>query len=208
MKVMITLFTNIPKQYFDMLNNDGIIVCDITKSCMYNEDKQFSFAYDWLKSEFIKRKHAIELYNTKYFPIWTFYKYYGKNSNEHFEKYDDTVAQLTLQYDESDVLLSDFDLWHSCLNECKISLSENEDNEFDAFIKKHNVDRRGLLYDDYVNGNKYAAEARDIMLKSWNKIFDLYDENEYICYKNEEKRIQGNVKCITKKDVVDIKYFR
>ena len=46
------------------------------------------------------------------------------------------------------------------------------------------------------------------MLKSWNKIFDLYDENEYICYKNEEKSIQGNVKCITKKDIVDIKYFR
>lgn len=69
MKVMITLFTNIPKQYFDMLNNDGIIVCDITKSCMYNDDKQFSFAYDWLNSEFIKRKLALDLYNTNYFPI-------------------------------------------------------------------------------------------------------------------------------------------
>ena len=205
---MITLFTNISKEYLDMLNNEGKILCDISLSQMYNESKQFSFAYNWIKSEFIKRTGAIELYYTNYFPIWSFYKYDGNNSNEDFDKYDDTAAQLTLQFNEEDVLLSDFDVWHCCLNTLFIADSEEEDNEYDSFLSKYNISRHLLLDDDYANLNKYAAEARRIMLKSWNKIFDIQNENEYTYIPNEDKTIQGNIKYITKKDIVDMKVFR
>lgn len=204
---MITLFTNISKQYLDMLSADGKITCNCKQSQMYNESKQFSFAYDWIKSEFIKRTRAIELCNTDYFPVWTFYKYDGDNSNEHLDKYEDTAAQLTLQYCDEDVLLSDFDLWHCCLNTWFIASSEEADDEYEAFLNEHNINRHELLNDEYVNNNKYAVEARRMMLKSWNKIFDINNENQYLYTYNKDKTIQGNIKSIMKKDIVDIKFF-
>ena len=37
---------------------------------------------------------------------------------------------------------------------------------------------------------------------------DIQNENEYTYIPNEDKTIQGNIKYITKKDIVDMKVFR
>ena len=71
--------------------------------------------------------------------------------------------RLTLEIPESDVLLSDFDLWHIVLNGGYLATSEAEDEAFDSELAAAGVPLAG----------PYPGPFMARVEQSWQRVFDL-----------------------------------
>lgn len=81
--------------------------------------KELLFAYDWM-AETMKRKGVKPPPKINY-PLWAWAQWEGKRKKQDLRKngYGQSgtkMVQLTIEIDESNLLLSDFDLFHYVLN--------------------------------------------------------------------------------------------
>ncbi|UKS27356.1 DUF3841 domain-containing protein [Paenibacillus sp. HWE-109] len=114
----------------------------------YLEGKQeyamYPAEYIWMMAQM---KQRLENYNDKY-PIWLWIKKPDMRSASHFKSYTRCV-RLTIDLEEENVLVSDFEDWHSVLNN-----GFNADNEQE--------------YDDFYEGKLKITKE-----ESWERIFEL-----------------------------------
>lgn len=127
------LWTLQPSAIADQVESGERFSCDPTIAECYNLDEQFRASYHWLVAEMsplIPRPEGVEL------PIWAWAKNYGLNQKPDrrrllFSNYSKDDAILELEVPDGLVLLSDFDEWHSVLNNCPIQSDEEWELEPD-----------------------------------------------------------------------------
>ena len=167
---------------------------------MANEYYKFEMAYDFMASkleEKTKPKFSIK------YPRWAWYAIDGVNSKQKGQGWIDTIPNysigknnvlLELIKNDNEVLLSDADIWTIVLNGAYISDSQKEDDDFSDAIKQYGIKELSIFDSRYIDtlnkSQKIHAEIfRQEIVNSWNKIFDLNDNNPYCRYK--EKNIQA-----------------
>jgi hypothetical protein len=104
----------------------------------------FPDPYLWIIEQMKKR---LPSYNGEH-PVWLWVKKPDMRSTSHF-KGGTKCVRLTIELDEKDVLLSDFDKWHLVIDGEFCSDNEQEDNDFEN--GKLNISKEG----------------------SWERIFDF-----------------------------------
>ena len=152
-------------------------------------EPNFVTAYNWLKNKMIE--HGVTPSNTSQtYPVWAWYKYDGKRRVDLRSSHGEKGAHLVrIEFDvpREDVLLSDFCLWHSVLNNCYIGDTEQEE--------------------EYYWDNESLFSREDVE-KSWEKIFDIEEikKNLYLC-NPELQSIQATMWKIDMNQVRNVKYF-
>lgn len=154
------LWTIQPKIIHDKLLSDGIVYCDGRKS-----DRYFRHAYKWMSKKM--REFGIPV---KSYPIWAWYKYhsppnkYSRRISLSRAKWEANlhVESCLIEFDAPDhlVVLSDFDSWHSVLNNFAVTNSDAEENLIDE------LERKGI-------------DTKEIIEKTWDRVFDV-DKDNYI----------------------------
>ena len=202
-KKKMTLYTSITEEEYKILKQNGVLRCDETKASMPNEYMLWKIAYNFMSAQL--EKQSIKPKGTIY-PRWAWYTINGKRnvleSNPiHFvSAANETAYVLTVNINNERVLLSDFDLWHCCLNGYGIFESSDEDDDFNSFL-----DICKLTYFDVLTEQKNSSiiYIQNEIFKTWEKIFNLHNSNSYYSYK--QKTIQGVFWELYVDDVIDSK---
>lgn len=195
------LWTVITKDELNTLERESRLVCDDkNKNCMANEYYKFEMAYDFMASkleEKTKPKFSIK------YPRWAWYAIDGVNSKQKGQGWIDTIPNysigknnvlLELIKNDNEVLLSDADIWTIVLNGAYISDSQKEDDDFSDAIKKCGLKELDIFNPQYIETltpqeKGMAKMFQQEIVNSWDKVFDLNDNNPYCRYK--EKNIQA-----------------
>ncbi|WP_310603403.1 DUF3841 domain-containing protein [Anaerosporobacter sp.] len=97
---------------------------------------------------------------------------------------------MTIDIDDKDVLLSDFDLFHYVLNYWYLPIDEYDDAHFEEEYKS-----LGFTWHDLKDFNIQSNEMvyiREKITQSWDRVFDLKREDDGWLYgKNDSKSIQA-----------------
>lgn len=171
-------------------------------------DENFISAYDWLVDEMIKRIGNPPA-DVKY-PVWAWYQWEGKRKKPDlrhggYGKRGTPLVLLTIDIDEKDVLLSDFDDWHCVLNYFYLALNEDDDN---CFCERYEAD--GFKFhdlNDFENKNPKLAEYRKEIERSWRRIFDLQKHTPNWDTPPHEKTIQATFWELKKENVLKVQHF-
>lgn len=134
--------------------------------------------YQWIMQQMKKR---LPNYNGEH-PIWLWVKKPDMRQTGHFRGGTKCV-RLTVELDETDVLISDFEDWHCVLNNWFCSDNEKEDIAFE----------QGLL----------NITKED----SWERIFALHRIRDPEWHGHEERKLQGTTGRIEIERVKKVEYF-
>lgn len=175
MNKKISLWSFQPINVVEQLNQGETFICDPKQSELLQLEKDtphqdFHRSYKWI-SEKLSQKYKKP--DNVSFPIWSWYKTYGKHKKpdlRQFSMYDNNYSLIELSYNENEVLLSNFDLWHSVLNNsyCAITTTGEEESLYTESQKYFDE----LLF----NSSQKQIE------KSWESIFniDKKENNSFI----------------------------
>jgi len=100
-------------------------------------------------------------------------------------------------------LLSDYELWHYVLNYWYIPTAESDDTEFqrrfpDCYSKSWKDVSPEVLNDEF----------HQLTERSWQRVFDLDWEEEYVSHPRNEKCMQATLWEIRRSMVRDVCYFK
>ncbi len=122
-------------------------------------------------------------------PIWAWYHYYNSRKkktdlrNSGLLQKGQKGVRIELKKRKSEVLLSDFDLWHIPLMYCYIPDDDSDDKAFDNLLDAYGV--------DFIDKEKYPKEIQQKVIDSWQKIFDMDYCPDYSAKPFEQKSIQA-----------------
>ncbi len=166
------LWMILPEDTYKVLTSKGILVCDGRKIEPYFRD-----AYKWIANEMVQ-KIGPPKYKTKY-PLWSWKQYSKKymrpdlRGSCHLPR--GTLGyRLELDVPDTEVLLSDFDLWHAVLNNWLLPINEKTEEIFST------------KEDFYTNRNEEPPlELQKEVEESWQGIYDFNPKN-YTCYRGDD----------------------
>lgn len=175
---------------YEYLQETGILRADedylFCKDCL-------QYAYDWMREKMICAG-LIPPQGVRY-PIWAWYQWEGKRKRRDmresgYAKRGEKIVQLTVEVDDWNVMLSDFDLFHYPLNRWYLPLNEKDNLEFEKLYESF-----GYSFQDLNNPNIQTNEMkhlRNVIALSWDRVFLLNKEDDGWLYgKNENKSIQA-----------------
>lgn len=156
--------------------------------------EDFRYAYNWMIKQMGKRLNVPSPDSLAY-PIWSWYQWRGVNKRKPDLRYSghsergEKLVRIEFEIEEDKVLLSDFDLFHYVINYWYLPSSEHDSKQFDKEMARSGI----TLYDlqDCTQKSAILIILRKKVEESWNKIFNLDWEEEYITANREEKSIQG-----------------
>ena len=135
----------------------GVFRCDLRSEGL----PDFKAAYDWMVAQMIERigpKPRGVVY-----PIWAWFQWDEKSKKPDLGylrrqcgRKGQRFVRLELEIPDKDVLLSDFELWHSVLNNCTLTYSEEEDDMLERKC-----------------ASLSPEESQKIKEETWRTIFDL-----------------------------------
>ena len=180
------------KVYESMLDT-GVLTASYDR--VFYDDVQleaFQPGYNWMVEQ-MKKRGMIQPAGAEY-PIWAWYQWSGKRKRidmrSHLGRTDSKVVQLTIDLEEKDVLLSDYNTFHSVLNYWYLPCTEKDDQDFDNEYKT-----LGYKWGDWCKKEIQTPEMSAIRAKirdSWERIFDTEREDDgYIYGLNSKKCIQA-----------------
>lgn len=164
---MTKYYTIHPRRVWKKFKEQGYIIGN-------KEHSMFPEEYQWMIGEMAKR---LPNYQGEY-PVWLWTKIHPFYTYENSMVSRKKFVLLTIELDDKDVLLSDFDAWHIPLNNWTFS-------------------------DDFVHSNDRKTDRSD-----WDKIFDFdwlkkhFHEDE-----SKELHLQGTTGRIPIDKVVAVKHF-
>lgn len=141
------------------------------------EHAAFLEEYNWMMEQMKKR---LVNYNGEY-PIWLWIKKPDMRSTGHFVS-NTMCVRLTIDLGDEDVLVSDFDDWHSVLNDGFCADNERE-------------------YDDY-----YLGKLKMSKEESWERIFEL-NRNRDPEWHGTRRDLQGVTGRVELSKVVRVEHF-
>ena len=126
------------------------------------------------------------------FPLWCWFHWEGEEKKRpdlrckaHLPK-GEQGARLTIEVDDKYVLFSDFDLWHFVLNYWYLPFSSQEGDHFEKKLESKNL--------DFYTMKPLPNPLFDrLIVKSWDRIFDLEWEAEEVALPFNKKSIQGTI---------------
>ena len=187
------VWTIIPYDEYVEFEKHGYLVCDDKhEKVMANEYYLYQKCYDWMSS-CLREKVDSDL---KY-PRWVWL--YTNDHNPYMNKLDICQAVgkfyiLVFDINSDEILFSDFDLWHCCLNGGLVT--EEREDEVERLAEQLDIDMRDI-FDPKYDRNIEVERIRNIYYEDWKKIFDV----------NEENDIQGVIWKLDKKDLIDVRWF-
>lgn len=193
------LWTIQPISWYEKLQANGVIFGDTS---LANVDENFKYAYNWITNQMEQKINPKPFENCT--PIWAWYQY----RNEQKMKPDLRCSHLPkgtkgvrIEFDKNktEVLLSDYDLWHYPLNYWCIHDTEKEDNDFDNLLKVEGV--------NFIEREKYTLILKKKVEESWCKIFDMNYSQEYSASKKEKKSIQATFWKLSLDEVTKVDFF-
>ena len=186
------LWTFQPIKIWNLIQDTGAYRCDPSKGSMI--EPEFQEKYRWLCGKMTERigspPEGVEL------PVWAWYMQKGKHKKPDLrgERWvcgpsDVDYTCIELEIPDNQALLSDFDLWHSVLNNWLISYTEEEDNEIHKYY-------------DTLSGD----EQLEYMDKNWERIFDIsFFENDWI---HRGEWVQATFWELRKEMIRDVRFFK
>lgn len=186
------LWTIQPLEIWRMIRETGVYRCDPAQSSM--QESEFTEQYDWLIRQMKKRIGPPP--EGVIYPVWAWYKQNGKRKKPDLRgqrwRYgagDEDHACIEFEIADDRVLLSDFDSWHTILNNCLFSDSEADADEKDAYY------------------NALPAEEQKIFQeKNWEQVFDITP------FENDRTRrgdwVQATIWELRKDMVRDVRFFK
>lgn len=174
-------------QAYNKLLENGVLRAD-ENYC----DNDSRFAYDWM-AEKMKYNGLVSPTGVNY-PIWAWCKFEGKYKRRDmrergYAKRGEKIVQLTIEVDDKDISLTDFDLFHYVLNYWYLPVDVSDQENFEMEYTD-----LGFGWNDLQNFNIQTQIMKDIrkkIEKSWDHIFDLEREDENLIYgSNCNKSIQ------------------
>lgn len=175
---------------YECLQETGVLRAN--ESHLFCED-DFRYAYDWM-SEKMLNTGLVPPHGVRY-PVWAWYQWEGKRKRRDMRegghaKRGEKIVQLTIDIDDADVLLSDFDLFHYPLNGWYLPTNESDDLAFENHYKS-----LGYSHQDMSNPKVQTNDMKKLraaIVLSWDRIFQLEKEDDGWLYgKNEGKSIQA-----------------
>lgn len=178
------------------------------EGCIYGEkefiDPDYLEAYDWLVDRMAERIGSRPFENC--YPVWAWKHWCNQDkpkpdlrSSSHFMKGVKGV-RLEIVKQDSDVLLSDFNLWHFPLAyKSYIGDSEADDLTFANHLKSLGFDSM-----DYPN---LPLKYRNSIEESWLKIFDMDYDCEYSAWPYPQKTIQATFWSLSIEEVQKVDFF-
>lgn len=196
---MLTLWSIQNVAVLQQLNQTGKITCRQNL-----QHPEWDAEYRWMCNQ-MKFKIGNPEFEDQY-PIWAWYQYTDIHHrrpdlrrSSHLPKGTNGVRIKFLK-STTEVLLSDFVLWHHPLAyKSYIPIDEADDLNFDEKLMK-----TGLSNKEF---NLLPVTIKNEIESSWQKIFDLDLENEYISYSKNEKGIQATMWEIHEKEILEIDHF-
>lgn len=175
---------------YEYLQETGILRAD--ENYLFCKD-YLQCAYNWMREKMICAG-LIPPQGVRY-PIWAWYQWEGKRKRRDmresgYAKRGEKIVQLTVEVDDWNVMLSDFDLFHYPLNRWYLPLNEKDNLEFEKLYESF-----GYSFQDLNNPNIQTNEMkhlRNVIALSWDRVFLLNKEDDGWLYgKNENKSIQA-----------------
>lgn len=188
--VYMKLWTIQPIEVLYEIEKKGYYICDKNKADLIKDYSSFKNAYDWLvikmEERIGKRPKGVE------YPVWAWYIRDWKNKKpdlrmKHGEKGQEMVC-LELDINEKRVVLSDFDNWHSVLNQVYLD-ETNSEKEWDKL----------QVYLDSLDSSLLHSK----IIKSWDRVFNVKPfENDWrivgrfvqatfwVLYKSDIRKVQ------------------
>lgn len=156
-----------PVDVFNLIEEKGVYRCDGELS-PHLKDKPFQEAYEWLVEKMSEKIGPAP--NGVKFPVWAWHTRNAKRKKPDlresgYTKRGEEMVCIELEIPDEEVVLSDFDNWHSVLNKYYCDESNNEE-EWDEI-------------QNWLDG--LSNEERDQKVKSsWDQIFDIkYRKDEW-----------------------------
>lgn len=188
-----TILTVQPREIVRLLERGQIVYPDdkLIES-IREDDRVYLRSYQWMSSKMIE--HGVRGRNTQY-PFWGWERYDDKEgitmlrssewdiSGYGYDNKELCIIELSLS--DSDVLLSDFDMWHFVLSDEYLNVFMD-----DKMYNEHEEWYKGLP----------DSEKERVRRMSWNSIFETSMVNQY----TDNHFIQGTFWCIKPSDVVSI----
>lgn len=199
-------------EYIDLMKNDKIYYNPQYKYFIEENDKDIQFAYIWLANQMRKK-----VFSTYEFPFHLYYSIEGSYNPLNNKLFGITSPgdYIIINFDIPDkkVLLYDDDLFIICLNQGYVSLSEQEDIEFDH-IYKFLPKLIGMNHYHILKNNNFTSiEQRFVdmykrdLYKSWERIFKIKLPNNNWSVTTQDKTIFGLVWELKKEYIIDIINF-
>lgn len=181
--MLIKLWTIRHRSEFNKFLDDGVLKADIDWI-----DPYYIPAYQWMAAQLAKKVAPPR--NCTY-PLWAWKQWKGVNrskpdlrASSHLAKGTPGV-RIEFSIPLTEVLLSDFDAWHSVLNNHFYS---HDDKSYDKYCR--------------IIRDKSNSEIDGIIKQSWNNIFDLN-----LSGNTDNLFIQANFWELKCNQIVDAKYF-
>lgn len=197
------LWTIQPLSFWKRLEVDGHICADaeLVKTIgFYAIDYRMGHAYDWLATQMGRK---IGRPSPAAMPLWAWFRWNGSHRRPDLRSVGhlptgERGVRIEFEINDHDVVLSDFELWHFALNYSYIANSDDDDDAFEAKLRK--LDNRHT-----VPSPNTAIHKK--IVRSWDKIFDLEWENSYYNAKRDEKCIQATFWALDLQAVRQVKEF-
>lgn len=180
------LYTVQPKEVFEQLKEKGIFRCDKTKSEYLDETDHtndgFINGYNWLvkiMNERMQNPNQVE------YPIWAWYRRDGSNEYPDLNSiglgYDKPAVMIEIEIPDEEVLLSDFDLWHSVLNRDFIYDEELTDWDNDILVPIGETLEESWLEIFKIENSKYVqATFWELKLENIISVEEFFPNNIYL----------------------------
>lgn len=163
------------KEAWDMANKQKCLQGNPAYICF----EDFEESYSWMMEQMSKR---LPRYRGER-PIWLWLEKPDMRQSLHAET-NSAIVRLTIQLEEEDVLVSDFEDWHFVLNNSYLAYSEAE-------------------YEEYKRG-----EAKHGKPDTWVRIFEMErDVEEAWAGKEEDRRFQGVTGKIPINAITKVEHF-
>lgn len=175
---------------------------------LFCEDS-FRHAYDWMSEKMLS--YGLTPPKGVRYPIWAWYQWEGKRKRRDmreggYARCGEKIVQLTIEVDDHDVLLSDFDFFHYPLNRWYLPIEEKDNLEFEKRYESF-----GYSYQDLSNPDIQAdamKQLRNEIILSWDRMFLLKKEdNGWLYGKNENKSMQATFWELRLDEVVKAEIF-
>jgi hypothetical protein len=172
------------------------------RSCM---EDHFRPAYRWMKGQMRQRLGQPPF--AACFPLWAWFQWHGCNKRRPDLRFSghlpcgETGVLIEFHAEESEVLLSDFELWHYVLNYWYLPHSNEDEARFDAIL----VSLAANTPSEVPTSNQaFHADVR----KSWEQIFDIHWSRPDIASEFTQKQIQATLWRLNRNQVKNRTIFK
>lgn len=184
-------------EIYEQLVKEGVTYC--TKPAWGDEDN-FVYAYHWMAEQMRKRIGEPPIEGIEY-PLWAWYQYDSAKKNKPPRSPKDVSegvsAYMEIEIPEDEVLLSDFDDWHSPLNRGPV-------RNWKEIWKK--IDLQDKIAGRSLDLMDYPQDLRQEIEDSWEGIFELDIREKGVRHKRN-KSIQATFWALYPENIVSVEFL-